>query len=93
MIIIKCMNVQRHLIYFTDSALQMLKQLVPYRCSPPRERVFLFALFFFYLTCKKQIPDLLVHFIYATGRMCMSKYSYKGELLTLNSEEYLFTGK
>lgn len=25
------------------------------------------------------------------GGMYISKYSYKGELLTLNSEEYLFT--
>jgi len=43
---------------------------------------------------KKLIPALLLFVVFMPpGGMYILKYSYKGALLTLNSEEYLFTGK
>lgn len=43
---------------------------------------------------KKLIPALPLFVVFMPpGGMYILKYSYKGALLTLNSEEYLFTGK
>lgn len=56
-----------------------------------------FSLCFIFLPShqyKKLIPALLLFVVFMPpGGMYVLKYSYKGALLTLNSEEYLFTGK
>lgn len=84
----------------------MLVQIAPYWGPPPAPytlgKIFnYFSFCFVFLPSradKKQVCDLLLFvlficFVCARGGLYVSKYSYKGELLTLNSGEYLFTGK